>query len=281
MDDPRWSKVFALVDWHTLLLGSDGRLQWETLVTGILAIASAMLTVWFLHRQIGHADLNAKEQRDQTAKLAEEQRERRARAARAMLPVALEGLAQYAIACVAGLWGLRPYFPGDGWLNLSQAGKLPPVWALPSLAEYVLSVIKECIEFFDPNPIEAPGPADAPGRADALADLMRRFQAQNTQTRWHLATINGPDRGSQLSWNVMKEVIIESAELAALSRHLISGIKTKPFASTGIDGIDILSLLFESRCFGDDDIDEAKALTAQWERWPEWHKRAGATREGE
>jgi hypothetical protein len=275
MDDSRWSEVFALVDWHKLLLGNDGRLQWETLVTGVLAIASAMLTIWFLNLQIRHADANAKDQRDQTDKLAKEQRARRARAARAMLPAALEELADYATACVAGLWGLRPYFPGDGWLNLSQADKPPPRWAPSALTEHVLSVIRECLEFFDPVPRGPPGPGDPPGPADALADLMRRFHSQNYFARSLATTISGPDRGSQLSWNYMKDVIVDSAELHALARRLAWDIDNGNFTASSIDFQDAL---FAARCFDGADADEAGKLLEQWERRPKWHRTAGATR---
>jgi hypothetical protein len=242
MDDPRWSEVFAFVDWHKLFLGNDGRLQWETLV-GVLA---AVCTIWILNRQIQKTDRYAKEQRA-----------RRARAARAMLPVALEGLADYPTDCVVGLWGLRPYFPDDGWLNLSQADKPPPRWAPPSLPERVQSAIKECIEFFDPDPLDPPRPGH-PGPADALADLMRRFHSQNFFARSLATTISGPDRRSQLSWNAMKDVIFDSAELSALARRLAYDIDNENFTASRIDFQDAL---FTARCF--DGADEAGDYTWQ------------------
>jgi hypothetical protein len=94
-------------------LGTDERLQWETLVTGIGAVVAAFFTVRRLREQI-----------TQTQKLADDQRQRRARAARATLPLALSQLAQYATSCIKGLYDLRPYFRAVHSANdLAQRGQ--------------------------------------------------------------------------------------------------------------------------------------------------------------
>jgi hypothetical protein len=80
-------------------VGSDGRIQWETLLTGIGAVAPAAFTVVKLREQI-----------DQTEKLTNDQRRRRARAARATLPLALSQLAEYATSCIVQLYDLRLFF---------------------------------------------------------------------------------------------------------------------------------------------------------------------------
>jgi hypothetical protein len=74
---------------NKLLLGNDGRLQWETLVTGLVAVGVAVATITKLNDQIR-----------QTGKFADDHRRLRARAARAVLPLALSELANYSTECV-------------------------------------------------------------------------------------------------------------------------------------------------------------------------------------
>lgn len=129
----------------TLFLDPDGRLQWETLVTGIGAVVAAFFTVRRLREQIS-----------QTQKLADDQRQRRARAARATLPLALSQLAQYATSCIKGLYDLRPYFGrGQSVNDLVQISQKCAAWELPSLSDDVLNSLKECIEVIDDEPAEA------------------------------------------------------------------------------------------------------------------------------
>jgi hypothetical protein len=92
-----------------LFLDPDGRLQWETLFTGVVAIVAALSTTRSLRPQI-----------HQTQELADDRRRRRARAARATLPLALSQLAQYAISGIKELYDLRTYFRADGSLDRIQ-----------------------------------------------------------------------------------------------------------------------------------------------------------------
>lgn len=119
---------------YKLLLGNDGRLQWETLLTGVAALAAATLTVAKLNDQIR-----------QTEQLASDQRQRRQRAARAVLPLALSELSDYAKACMIGLNDLRPCFQSDGSLDRLQVSKIGTTWTMPSLPENILSVFKEAL----------------------------------------------------------------------------------------------------------------------------------------
>jgi hypothetical protein len=98
--------------YYKFLLGTDGRLQWEILATGIAALVAARWTVAKISDQI-----------KQTERLATDRRRRRERAALAMLPLALSEFANYATACINGLYALRPCFQSDGSLDRSQTGK--------------------------------------------------------------------------------------------------------------------------------------------------------------
>ena len=93
-----------------LFLGNDGRLQWETLFTGFAALVAAWFTVDHLKQQIR-----------QTEDLAERARRQRVKAARAILPLALSQLTEYATSCIKRLYALWPYFRTDGSLNRSRA----------------------------------------------------------------------------------------------------------------------------------------------------------------
>lgn len=90
----------------TLLLGDEGRIQWETLVAGLLALGAAVCTIRQIRSQIRL-----------TSELAADQRLRRERAARAMLPLALSEFADYAVTCIKHLQALQPYFHSNGALD--------------------------------------------------------------------------------------------------------------------------------------------------------------------
>jgi hypothetical protein len=139
-------------------VGSDGRIQWETLLTGLGAVVAAFFTVVKLRQQI-----------DQTQKLANDQRRRRARSARAALPLALSQLAEYATSCIVEMHDLRLFFQPDGSIDRSRGEEIFAAWTLPPLAENILSVLKECIESVEDEP------------AQAIVELIRHLQIQRAR----------------------------------------------------------------------------------------------------
>lgn len=177
-----------------LFLGNDGRLQWETLLTGFAALASAWFTISALRKQIR-----------QTRELADEQRGRRARAALTVLPLALSEIEQYALSCIKGLCDLRRYFRADGALDQSQADACRSAWPFPRLPEDGLVVLKECVEFVD----------DAP--AEAMSRLIRHLQVQKSRLRDYGSRLNlaRPPEIVNIDLGLVDHAIGDAAELSA------------------------------------------------------------------
>lgn len=122
-----------------LFLGNDGRLQWETLLTGLSAVVAAWFTIGHLKRQIR-----------QTEDLAERAQRQRVKAARAMLSLALSQLTEYATSCIKRLYALWHFFHTDGSLDRSRADL--PALKLPPVPDDVLLLLKECVAVMDDDP---------------------------------------------------------------------------------------------------------------------------------
>jgi len=219
--------------WTKLLF--DGRLQWETLVTGLVAIGAAWWTVRGIRDQIR-----------QTARIADDKRKRSERAARAMLPLALAELADYARACLIGLNGLRSMFKPDGGRNEA----IVSTWAPPDIPESVLPIFRECLEFMD----------DAP--ADALTNLVKQLQIQHSRLVGHTDILRA-DAGSQLVvWHNIQTAIRDAAETYARGSLLLifaRGGKTNQFS---INETNISNSLYAAGCF--EDFTEIETLAKGW-----------------
>lgn len=156
---------------NNLWLGADGRLQWETLLTGFGAVGAAIATVHFTRRMI-----------IQNSLLEDDRRRRRERAARATLPLALTELCGYAIRCMEGVERIRECVRADGNLDRGRALAVANELAAPEIPLDALAVIKECIEYSDDV------------AAEAMAVLMRHIQLHHTRLGDLLARLQWSQR---------------------------------------------------------------------------------------
>ena len=127
--------VMAVGGYVNLLVGWAAVIAWvyehETLAGGFMALASAILAAWFLSRQIGQAE---RHERDRFR--------RRREAARAMLPLALSSISDYAErSALAGKSLLDQCV--DGALEGGPDLNVP---VLPLLPTDALFALKEMIE---------------------------------------------------------------------------------------------------------------------------------------
>jgi hypothetical protein len=223
---------------NTLYLGSDGRLQWEILLTGVAALLAAGGTIFMLNRQIR-----------QTGEIATDQRRRRARAARAILPLALSEVAEYATACINGLYALRTSFRQDGSLDQSHA--IAP-WTLPRLPENVLSSLKECIEFVDDT------------AAETMTNLIRHFQVQNSGIASTMARLRLNDGVHLVMWANIEKIVVDAAELHARASVLFPFARGDDHRILKISRSDIYTALFVAGCFNT--LEEIAQLADEWQR---------------
>jgi len=170
--------------------------HWQTLITGIAALLAAAVTIVVLNCQIR-----------QTRELANDQRQRRERAARAVLPLAVSQLQDYARACIKELYELRPYFQPSGSLDQEKADKCLSAWPSPPLPEDVLSILKECIQFSDNAP------------AEAASTLIRRLQVQKSRLEEYAARIR---LTHALSLGTLDLAIGDAAEVFARTGGLLT-----------------------------------------------------------
>lgn len=121
--------------------------KWQTLLTGFMALAGAIGTVWWIQRQIDQARSQQTEQRAQE----EERRERHQFAARATLPAALAELIDYVDAAIEALEavpvaGSNAEIP----LEVKKGGQRN----YPIVPAEAVSVLRTCIETADRQPRE-------------------------------------------------------------------------------------------------------------------------------
>jgi hypothetical protein len=224
-----------------LFLGNDGRLQWETLLTGFGAVLAAFFTIVSLKQQIR-----------QTEQLAESARQRRLKAARAMLPLALSELAGYATSCIKGLYDLRPYFQADGSLDRSRKDQGFVGLRSVHLSDNVYSSLKECIEFMD----------DAP--ATAAAELIRHLQIQRARLTDYMSRLRLNDRTHLIMWANIDQGMRDAAEIHARVSTLFPFARGQPAASFSVTRNRVREALWLAGCFRDDgDID---ALANKWKQ---------------
>jgi hypothetical protein len=223
-------------------LGTDGRLQWETLVAGIGAAVAAFFTVRRLREQITH-----------TQTLAEDQRQRRARAARATLPLALSQLAQYATSCIKGLHDLRPYFRAVHSANdLAQRGHKCTAWELPLLSDNVFNSLKECIEVIDDEP------------AQAIVALIGHIQIQRSRLEEYISRARLNDPTHLVTLSNIEHAMYDAAEIHARTSTLFPFSRGYPAGSLAVTRERVYEALSLSGCF--DDYGDISALSDQWQR---------------
>jgi hypothetical protein len=121
--------------------------RWQTLLTGILALAGALLTVHMIERQVRQMD-----------KAEQERVQRKAIAARALLPSALASLSDYAETCTAELRKIYAMTSAEE-LGDSKA---------PAPDKESLSVLSSCVEWDD-------------NLRKPLLDLTARLQVQQSR----------------------------------------------------------------------------------------------------
>lgn len=177
------------------LLGPDGRLQWETLVGGALALVAAWFTVKAIRAQIAQAD-----------QAHREAWERRHRAARAVLPMALNEISEYSSSCIRTLWELRSLFNSNGTRGSRLLAKKI---AIDPLSENAISVLRECIES---------GPA---AFAEAATELISRYQIHRSRLlgRLHSMWLSDPTR--IVFWANIESDMADAAEVGALALCLL------------------------------------------------------------
>ncbi|HEX3954628.1 MAG TPA: hypothetical protein VHW90_13700 [Stellaceae bacterium] len=224
-----------------LFLGKDGRLQWETLLTGLAAVAAAVATIINLRLQIA-----------QTDRLAGEATRRRADAARAMLPLALSELAEYASACIRQLSALRPNFRAEGALDQgARQGYVSKDLALPQLSENVLALLKECVEFMDEVP------------AGGVVELIRHLQIQRARLAQGISKLKNNDTARPILRGLVDQAIRDAAEVGARAMSLFPYSRGEPLESIEVNRQQVHDVLMFSGCFSD--LHEIDLLADTWQ----------------
>lgn len=164
--------------------------DWQTLLAGALALAGALLTVHYLHKQI-----------IVTENMEIERRRREENALKAILPMALSEIVRYSVECIKLLNTFvtrqSPLMPGG--MHVGPLGELPRVQS------NAVETIRDCTRYADPE------------TAGRLATLLNTLQVQQARLRRVL------DPASKYR-AVVKfeafEVMIGSAELCAKASAL-------------------------------------------------------------
>jgi hypothetical protein len=221
-----------------VFLGNDGRLQWETLVTGLSALMAAWFTVAHLKQQLR-----------QTEDLAERAQRQRVKAVRAILPVALSQLTEYATTCIKTLYALWQYFETDGSLNRSRADL--PALKLPPVPDDVLLLLKECVAVMDNDP------------AAAIVELISHLQIQRTRFTAYMSRLEDHPRdgGNALKRGHIDHGIWDAAEVYARASSLFPFARGEMTFSFALRP-DVIRYALASA--GIDNEDEREAFADKW-----------------
>ena len=177
--------------WLLGLLDDAGKwlYDWQTLIAGALALIGALGTVYYLHAQIEQArDLeNARKRREENA-------------ARAVLPLALNQVVEYAVECIEFLNRLAPAGRNCGVL-LVDANVRPP-----SVAPEAVGTIRECVRFADDEIVQK------------LSTILIRLQIQQARLRDVLT--HAAETTKHLSRVRALSPMVDAAELYAQAAEL-------------------------------------------------------------
>jgi len=192
---------------NKLLLGNDGRLQWETLLTGFGAVAAAVATVLYTRRTIS-----------QTRDLENDRRHRRERAARATLPLALTALCDYASECMKWAERIRNCVNADGGLDQARAQQSANEWVVPNIPQDAVSVLKECIEYAGDE------------AAEAMSNLMLHLQIHHTRLTYIVSDLRFDASERTVGAGNVDTALVDAAEVYGRCSTLL------PFARGACDG---------------------------------------------
>ena len=232
----------AVADPGKLLLGNDGRLQWETLLTGVAALGAAGWTVVKIAAQIRL-----------TEQLATDQRRRQARAARAVLPLALAELVEYAVTCINRLYDLRPYFGSNGSIDPAVSREaLSASWSPPQLPANVLDVLKECIQFVDDAAVTA------------CTELIRHLQIQRARLSEHAGRLKKDDGVHMILWANIEQAMWDAAEIYARAMPLFVFARGHEVSDFTVKRSQVYEALSFAGCFRN--VGEIECLASKWER---------------
>lgn len=140
--------------------------NWQTLIMGLMALASAVAGVAYLHRQIR-----------QTEELEDKRRERKLAAVKAVGPLALSIIGDYAKQCTDALKDLHHQCGNNP--ALPPSGVVSP--AVPPVPKETVTLFSEFIEYSEG--------ADA----DLIEELMRDIQVQQSRLRGVVSNIANPN----------------------------------------------------------------------------------------
>ena len=160
-------------------------LDWQTLVAGLLALFGAWLTVRQIQRQVSQVD---------TA--AEALRKRSETAARAVLPLALSEISEYARQCMVLL----------GKLIEAPGTKIPSDCSAPALPQEVIPALQNCVRYANDD------------IQKKIATLLGKVQVQRARLVSYIET----NRGEAAPIAEGANRIIDAADVYACNETLYS-----------------------------------------------------------
>jgi hypothetical protein len=174
--------------------------RYQTLLTGILAFGSAAVTVGYLRKQVR-----------QVEETESRQRGRDNYAARAILPLVLSSICEYAERSILTLNEFDPEEHDPSQLDL------------PDLPPDLIDPLRECVRY-----------SDRP-EAKQLADLLHWLQVQSTRQRGLHSDLQSKSATRIIARHDVDKAIIDAADLYALASRLFDygrraeeGDKDKP-----------------------------------------------------
>ena len=164
--------------------------KWQTLLAGVLALIGAMWTVYYIHRQIKQVD-----------ELEKARRSKEELAARAVLPLALSQLVQYASEC---LRVIKDHSVQPGMLS---GDPLDENAGLPTVQRDIIGTLQACVRYGDNTVV------------GQISTLLAAIQVQQARLReLIIRSARRPDR--RICRVEAIEAMIDAAEIHAKASAL-------------------------------------------------------------
>lgn len=203
--------------------------RYQTFIAGFIAIAAAAIGAQAVYAQIRQTDEESKNSR-----------KRKARATRAMLPLALSSVMEYAEQCLKAMNALRPQCVGQALPSPVPNVPDPVEWP-----EQALVLMRDYIEHAD-DEVAVP-----------LTNLISKLQVQRSRFTEVLRHAGGvPARATPLSLN-LESYVMDAAEVYARASSLF-GHARRDVAVPQLKSADVTTAM---NLMGMNDFDDASLYT--------------------
>lgn len=245
-----------------LLLGKEPKIDWETILTGLLAVTAAVCTVFFTRKQIHAAEKQIEEMRSQY----NETKQRKIKSYASTLPLILSEMMSYCDDYFLFLEKMKLECI-DGQISGVRAQSFFYQNPTPTLPQDFLSNLRESVEYTDDK------------IADTLSELSLNLQIYLARIRsinkYCLMVENEIEIREGTDENEIRSLQLKTAEIHARSADILIHCRDKGHIPGNIEAENVMSSLTEMRFFYKIYDHELRELARKWDSELSWYRPRG------